>query len=1055
MTEQLNIIIVPHTHWDREWYQTFQQFRMRLVRAVDKLLDILDRDPNFSYFMLDGQTIVLDDYLEVRPEQEKRLKRYTRSGRITVGPWYLQPDEFLVSGESLVRNLQIGLQRAAEFGEPMRVGYLPDCFGHIAQLPQILRGFGIDSAVFWRGVGADARKSEFYWTAPDGTRVLVVHLADSRGYSNAAVMPLTPQEFTTRVELLTANLLPKVTTNTLLFMNGSDHQEPQDGLPTAIESANARLSSINPEHEKILARFSGQDGNIPHFDTIHLRIGTLPQYIEVVRQHGENANGRPLQTLGGEMRSSQYAHLLPAVLSTRMWIKQQNAATEHLLERWVEPLTAWAWKLGATYPQGLVRLAWTYLLQNHPHDSICGCSIDQVHRENSVRFAQSQQIGEGVVAQAMQSLVSATDTRAPFPVTHLSHEPIPIVVFNPAPGPRTAFAQVVVQIPGSLRNAVIVDEWGEQMLAQATHRWKQELGAMPIPRETLAAAVALAGVDVPGQLTQLAHNMIMTVLGQPDDPRVITHMYLADAGEASPGVEHLEIMIAPRGRVAINEQELHAAEQQILAVLAREDVHIVEVSVVDQVRETIDFVAADLPAYGLKTFWLYPRGLKGEKHGHTCPPDRVPQGPTPRHTTTLAPTETDVNTVAGQQAGETSPQSYIENEFYRVEANGEDGTLTVTDKQTGAVFTGLNRFVDGGDVGDLYTYCPPAQDSLVTLPMEPPKIELVSEGPVHATLRIRGRWALPSACSPSRAGRSARTTICTITSEVSLIPGLRRIDIHTGVENLVKDHRLRVIFPLPYSVESAAAEGTFEVRSRPIAAPRPADVAEWAEMPVNTFPQKRFVDVSNGTLGLGILNRGLPEYEVVQDGHATTADRSRGQLQVALTLLRCVEWLSRGDLATRRGHAGPPEHTPEAQCLGHHEFDYALVPHSGDWEAEEALVLREAQAFNTPIRASVTNQHAGQLSSQATLIEVEPRELVVSAIKRSNSGEGLIVRVYNPLSCAVEASLRPGEHSRGKHPHKAFVTNLQEEPQEERLWSDAEPVHFGMRSGEILTVLFQ
>ncbi len=114
MTEQLNIIIVPHTHWDREWYQTFQQFRMRLVRAVDKLLDILDRDPNFSYFMLDGQTIVLDDYLEVRPEQEKRLKRHTRSGRITVGPWYLQPDEFLVSGESLVRNLQIGLQRAAE-----------------------------------------------------------------------------------------------------------------------------------------------------------------------------------------------------------------------------------------------------------------------------------------------------------------------------------------------------------------------------------------------------------------------------------------------------------------------------------------------------------------------------------------------------------------------------------------------------------------------------------------------------------------------------------------------------------------------------------------------------------------------------------------------------------------------------------------------------------------------------------------------------------------------------------------------------------------------------
>ena len=116
MSEQLDIILVPHTHWDREWYQTFQQFRMRLVHVVDTLLDILDRDDNFQHFMLDGQTIVLDDYLEVQPEQEQRLKKYIQSGRIQIGPWYLQPDEFLVSGEALIRNLQIGLQRAAEFG---------------------------------------------------------------------------------------------------------------------------------------------------------------------------------------------------------------------------------------------------------------------------------------------------------------------------------------------------------------------------------------------------------------------------------------------------------------------------------------------------------------------------------------------------------------------------------------------------------------------------------------------------------------------------------------------------------------------------------------------------------------------------------------------------------------------------------------------------------------------------------------------------------------------------------------------------------------------------
>src|SRR5260370_27172320 len=156
---------------------------------------------------------------------------------------------------------------------------------------------------------------------------------------------------------------------------------------------------------------------------------------------------------------------------------------------------------------------------------------------------------------------------------------------------------------------------------------------------------------------------------------------------------------------------------------------------------------------------------------------------------------------------------------------------------------------------------------------------------------------------------------CPIIREISTTPGVRRIDIHTSMENMVKDHRLRVTFPVSYVVDNAAAAGTFEVRTRPIAAPRPADVSEWAEEPVNTFPQKRFIDVSNGTVGLGVLNRGLPEAEIVQD--------ESGQDAAAVTLLRCVEWLSRGHLSTRRGHAGPIEYTPQAQGLHQHELDYA------------------------------------------------------------------------------------------------------------------------------------
>ena len=1048
MAEQLNIILVPHTHWDREWYLTFQQFRARLVHTIDKLLDILDRDSNFSHFMLDGQTIVLDDYLEVQPEQEARLKQYTRSGRISVGPWYIQPDEFLVSGEALIRNLQMGLRRAAEFGEPMRIGYVPDCFGHIAQLPQILQGFGIHNAVFWRGVGSEARKSEFLWESPDGTRVLVIHLADPMGYSNARMMPLAADEFAKRVELLSAQILPKATTNTLLFMNGSDHLEPQDGLPETIKAANELLAHINPEQEKLLMLFgeSSQQGSNEHLDGIQVQIGTLPQYIDTVRrQNGEEseineANGYkqegPLQVLSGEMRSGQFSHLLPSVLSTRMWIKQQNNATEHLLEHWVEPLTAWAWKLGAAYPAGLIRVAWKYLLQNHPHDSICGCSVDQVHRENAVRFAQSQQVAESIIAQAMQDIAEMVNTHPPIQTTHTIYQPIPIVVFNPAPERRAEVAEAVISHPGTLRNAVIIDEQGQHIPFTVVNRWRQELGSVQLARESTAAAVMLMGADAPGEFIRMTENTVSMMLGKPEGSYDIIRMHIETSQQ--PGVAHIEVFVAPRASATPKDHDLLAAEQQILALLQDEDIHSLNVSAIDQVRETIEFVASDLPAYGLKTFWVYPRGLKAEA---------IP---------TLS------STITGQE-------HQIENEWYRVEASADDGSLTITDKRTGAIFTDLNRFIDGGDVGDLYNYCPPAEDTLVSQPIEPPKIELLSAGPVRAILRVSGRWSLPVACTANREERNSHSSVCAIVSDVALSPGVRRIDIHTSLDNRVKDHRLRAIFPVPWRVENVAAEGTFEVRTRPVAAARPADIADWAEEPVNTFPQKRFVDVSDGTIGLAVLNRGLPEYEILLDGPGIGDGQKaqKAEMAVALTLLRCVEWLSRGDLSNRRGHAGPMEHTPEGQCLGHQEFDYAVMPHSGDWQAEEACVLREAQAFNVPVRAIVaplSQGHKGEstvgneqlremlLPSRSTLIEVEPRELVVSAIKRENAGKGLIVRIYNPLSHAVEASIRPVVDA-----SKAFVTNLLEEEQEQFFWNGEakEPLHVGIRAGEIQTILFQ
>ncbi len=178
--------VISHTHWDREWYLTFQQFRLKLVHMVDKLLDILEADPEYRYFMLDGQTIVLDDYLQMRPEREAVLREHIEAGRILIGPWHILSDMFLVSPEAQIRNLLEGARTATRFGPKMPVGYSPDPFGNHGQVPQMLRGFGIGTACLWRGVGD--LPTELWWDSPDGSRVLLAYLRNS--YGNGANLPV-------------------------------------------------------------------------------------------------------------------------------------------------------------------------------------------------------------------------------------------------------------------------------------------------------------------------------------------------------------------------------------------------------------------------------------------------------------------------------------------------------------------------------------------------------------------------------------------------------------------------------------------------------------------------------------------------------------------------------------------------------------------------------------------------------------------------------------------------------------------------------------------------
>jgi alpha-mannosidase len=374
------IFVVPHTHWDREWYQPFEGFLERLVDMMDKLLAILDRDPGFRHFHLDGQSAMIDDYLTVRPERRADVERQVRDGRLSVGPWFTQMDEFLVSGESLVRNLEWGMARAVELGAPAVPGYLPDQFGHVAQMPQVLANAGIGKALVWRGVPSAIDRTAFWWEAPDGSRVLTEYMAFGYGvgWAVGAAEDLETLAAALRqsVELM-APLSPRA--DRLLVMAGSDHQVAQAKLAPLLEEVNAR-NGFRAEISSVAAYLDAPDPE------------GLPQW-------------------HGELRSAARAYLLPNVYSNRVGQKRLRARVEAVLERYAEPLAALV--PGVEWPADDLRAAWRFLLWNGAHDSAYGCSVDEVARAVDARYRAAGDLAGAVARRALEALASRIDRAGP------------------------------------------------------------------------------------------------------------------------------------------------------------------------------------------------------------------------------------------------------------------------------------------------------------------------------------------------------------------------------------------------------------------------------------------------------------------------------------------------------------------------------------------------------------------------------------------------------------------------------------------------------------------
>jgi len=394
----MQVFLVSHTHWDREWYRTYQTFRARLVDAIDRVLELTFADEGFR-FLLDGQTIVLEDYLEIRPERRQLLAGAVRAGRIAIGPWYVQPDSLLPSGEAHVRNLLEGRRVGAALGPPSRVAYTPDSFGHPAQLPQIFAGFGLGPFVYWRGNGdeIDALPAEYFWEAPDGSRVLAHHLGE--GYFAASGLPESEEAAGAFLVGLIDRLAARSQSGVVLLMNGFDHAPPE-----AHTSVAERALVAATEHD--------------------VRRALLDDFADVLPREAPSYRG---ELLGGRT-----ANLLPGVWSTRMPQKLRNRRAETALEAWAEPWSALGEALGAADERPALRAAWRELLKNQAHDSICGCSQDRVHAQMEARYDAAEELARETTTRALER-IAGLDTTRQVPWS----DALDVAVFNPSAHPRT------------------------------------------------------------------------------------------------------------------------------------------------------------------------------------------------------------------------------------------------------------------------------------------------------------------------------------------------------------------------------------------------------------------------------------------------------------------------------------------------------------------------------------------------------------------------------------------------------------------------------------------
>ena len=416
------IHVVPHSHWDREWYFTTSRSKVYLMKDLGDVLDTLESDPEFKYFMVDAQGSLLDDYIKWRPQDKERISKLVKMGKLVIGPWYTQTDQLVISGESIVRNMYYGMKRCESFGKYMNVGYVPDSFGQSGNMPQIYREFGIEDTLFWRGVSDDmVEHTDFNWKGDDGSVVFTTQIPF--GYYIGGKIPEDPKE---NDEFWEKECLEKAggrsATRHIYFPNGFDQAPIRTNLPQLIKERNEK----DPENEYV--------------------ISCIEDYIKDVKSEKPE-----LEEVQGELVIAKHMRIHKSIFSSRSDLKVMNTQIQNYVTNVMEPLLTISYNLGNEYPHEAVAEIWKLLFENAAHDSIGSCISDTANEDVYVRYKQARDIAINLVE--LHSRLIATNVKNSADMT--------FTLINTLPQKREDTVIVKTYVPGG--KFAIVDEKGNNV----------------------------------------------------------------------------------------------------------------------------------------------------------------------------------------------------------------------------------------------------------------------------------------------------------------------------------------------------------------------------------------------------------------------------------------------------------------------------------------------------------------------------------------------------------------------------------------------------------------